>query len=87
MICKYCFSEYDVEVRAKTAYEKKRQNAINSAMKAKANGNKGGRKKIRDDKKIRQLRLSGLTIRQIAAEVNLSTTAVQRSLKETEGVK
>lgn len=58
----------------------KRQNALNSAAKAKANGNHPGRKKLRNDEIIRKLRRRGLSIRAIAKLEGVSTTAVQRAL-------
>jgi len=60
---------------------KKRENANASRKKAKANGSKLGRKKIRDDKSINKLRNTGLSIRTIAKIEGVSTTAVQRALK------
>ena len=59
----------------------KRENAFASIAKAKANGSKLGRKKIRNDKRIRSLRAQGFTIRQIARLEKVSTGAVQRGLK------
>lgn len=52
-----------------------------SLVKAKDRQHKTGRKKVRDDLFIHQLRKDGLTIREIASKIGLSTTAVQRSLK------
>lgn len=52
-----------------------------SLAKAKDRMHKTGRKKIRDDIYIQKLRRDGLTIREIASKIGLSTTAVQRSLK------
>lgn len=78
--CKYCLREITPEVLA----EKKRRKAENaraSLAKAKANGNRPGRRKVRDDALIKQLRKDGLVIREIAALVGLSTTAIQKSLK------
>lgn len=56
-------------------------NAKASAKKAKANGTHVGRNKIRDDVQIRSLRKLGKSIRQIAREIGLSASAVQRGLK------
>lgn len=52
-----------------------------SLAKAKDRQHQTGRKKVRDDSFIHQLRQNGLTIREIASKIGLSTTAVQRSLK------
>lgn len=52
--------------------------------KAKAKGKKLGRpKQKRDINQIIKLRQSGLSIRQIASELNISRSAVERSLKPT----
>lgn len=48
---------------------------------AKAKGRQLGRPKLTDDDEIRSLRDSGLSIRQIAQQVQVSPRAVQRSLK------
>lgn len=48
---------------------------------AKAQGKRIGRRKVRDDDQIRRLREDGLSIRAISKRVGLSTTAVQRALK------
>jgi DNA invertase Pin-like site-specific DNA recombinase len=42
-----------------------------------------GRPKLRNDETIRQLRAQGLSIRAIAKQLNLSTTAIQRGLRVT----
>ena len=60
---------------------RKKQNAINSLAKARANGTKLGRKKIRDDDLIKNLRAEGFSIREIAFIAKVSTAAVQRGLK------
>lgn len=62
---------------------RKIENARASSYKAQNRGHRLGRKRIRDNSKIQKLRREGLTIREIAAQVHLSTTAVQRALKET----
>lgn len=61
---------------------KKSLNAHRSTEKRKANGVKGGRKRVRDDYLIKSLRDRGVTIREIALKAGTSTTAVQRSLEE-----
>jgi DNA invertase Pin-like site-specific DNA recombinase len=48
---------------------------------ARAQGKPLGRRKVRDDARIKRLRSEGLSIRQIAKAIGLSTTAVQRGLK------
>jgi len=62
--------------------DRKVKNGLNSLAKAKASGRTKyiGRPKIRNDEQIKQLRASGLTYREIAKEIGLSTTAVQRCL-------
>lgn len=62
-------------------------NARATSLKVKKKGVavKTGRKKLRDDSQIHALRASGLTIREIASNIKLSTTAVQRSLKSSSG--
>lgn len=45
------------------------------------NGGKWGRTKTRDDTKIRELRANGLSIRQIAETLKISTGSVQKALK------
>lgn len=45
MKCRYCFQNYNQKERDAEAYRRKVLNARASARKAKANGNKGGRKK------------------------------------------
>jgi DNA invertase Pin-like site-specific DNA recombinase len=57
-------------------------NAHNSLAKATANGNKIGRKRIRNNDEIKKLRSEGLTYREIASKIGLSTAAVQRGLKD-----
>jgi len=47
---------------------------------ARRQGKKLGRPKKRDDGRIRELRGQGMSIRQVALAVGLSTTAVQRAL-------
>lgn len=78
--CPYCQEPLSGEVimrKRRSAAE----NAHASRAKAKANGTKMGRPKIRDDKLIRELRRQGHTIREIALIVGVSTAAVQRGLK------
>jgi DNA invertase Pin-like site-specific DNA recombinase len=58
-------------------------NARASSLKAKERNHKLGRKKIRNDEEIYSLRCNGHTIREIAEKIQLSTTAVQRSLKNS----
>jgi DNA invertase Pin-like site-specific DNA recombinase len=48
---------------------------------ARAQGKRIGRRKVRDDAQIRRLRADGLSIRAIGKAVGLSTTAVQRALR------
>lgn len=73
-------------LRAWTELKRNRriENARNSAIKAQQSGNirKTGRKKKRDDIRIRELRKAGLSIRKIASQVGVSTTAVQRAIKD-----
>lgn len=61
---------------------RKVENARSSSIKAKAHNRVVGRKRLRNDDQIRRLRKEGLTIREIADHIGLSTTAVQRSLAE-----
>jgi DNA invertase Pin-like site-specific DNA recombinase len=79
--CKFCYRPITQDVIDEKR-RRKVENARNSARKAKLNGNRGGRKKIRDDEQIKRLREQGLTMREIAAEIGLSTTAVQRGLND-----
>lgn len=64
-------------------YEKKAANARRSVEKALAKGSYLGRNKKRDDVRIAELRKQGLSIRAIAKEAGVSSTVVQRSLKES----
>lgn len=59
---------------------KKRRNGRASIEKAKANGSLLGRNKKRDDKLIADLRKTGMSIRAIATQTGVSSTAVHRSL-------
>lgn len=78
--CKFCLRPITKAVlRAK--YQRKVDNARASAAKAKANGNHGGRKKIRDDEQIKNLRAKGLSMRAIAKVIGMSTATVQKGLK------
>lgn len=79
--CKLCGRKITRAILARRRAAKVR-NAHASRRKAKANGNKMGRRKQRDDFKIKYLRRCGLTIREIAQSVGFSTTAVQRGLRE-----
>lgn len=80
--CPYCLRTLTKKV-FKEKYMRKVANARLSVKKAIANGNhrSGGRPKLRDDNLIRLLRKKGLSIRAIAREIGLSTSAVQRGLK------
>lgn len=69
------------------ARKRKAANAYNTYKKLKDKFAKtgvwaGGRPKQRDDNQIKKLRRKGLSIREIAREIGLSTSAVQRGLKE-----
>jgi len=55
-----------------------RERVIAGLRSAKARGKRLGRPKIRDDAKILELRSKGLSIRQIANQLNISKGAVQR---------
>lgn len=79
--CPYCSKPLS---KALIDYKRrsKANNARASIAKAKANGSKMGREKVRDDAKILKLRRKGFSIRAIAWATGVSTTAVQRSLKE-----
>lgn len=79
--CKFCYRPITKAVLAEKR-RRKVENALASLKKMRANGKRGGRKRTRDDNKIRALRRQGLSIRAIALLTNCSTTAVQRSLKE-----
>lgn len=79
--CKFCYRKITKAVLAEKR-RRKVENALNSTAKRIANGTKaGGRPKVRDDKQICALRKRGLSIRAIAKEIGLSTTAVMRGLK------
>lgn len=79
--CPYCKRTFTAKELADRRQERI-QNALNSQAKAKRNGNKLGRKKIRDDGLIRWYRRhKGLTIRAIAEKTGISTASVQRALK------
>jgi DNA invertase Pin-like site-specific DNA recombinase len=80
--CKYCLRPITQKVLAEK-HQRKIQNALNTVAKMKAKGGKwsGGRPKVRDDEEIKRLRMTGLSLRDIAKRVGLSTTAVQRALK------
>ena len=58
-------------------------NAHASRAKAKARGHSLGRKRRRDDQKIRKLHNKGFSIREIARQTLVSATTVQKSLKES----
>ena len=63
-------------------YKKRKiENANRSLAKAKERGTRMGRPKIRNDERIKELREKGLSIREIAYEIGMSTAAVQRGLK------
>jgi hypothetical protein len=68
------------EIQVVIGRAKKRQGALRSVEKAKANGSFLGRNKKRDDHKIRMLRKRGLTIRKIAEIEGVSPTVVHRAL-------
>lgn len=83
MDCKYCYRPITKAVLAEKK-KRKADNARASRTKALARGTPFGRKKVRDDAQIKDLRDSGLTLREIAQVIGLSTTAVQRSLKSNQ---
>ncbi|CAM6000752.1 unnamed protein product [Sphagnum balticum] len=60
---------------------RKSENARASSIKAKVRNHKRGRKKLRNDVLIQDLRNQGFSLRAIAQKVGFSTTAVQRALK------
>jgi DNA invertase Pin-like site-specific DNA recombinase len=72
-----------MESLKKIKYERKAQNAKNSAAKRlkNPNANKGGRPKLRNDELIKKLRKQGLSIRAIAKQTGISAKAVQRGLR------
>lgn len=74
--CKRIITQEIVDMLRKS----KSDNAKASLAKAKANGSKIGRPKIRDDAKINELRCKGFTIREIAHALKISSAAVQRGL-------
>lgn len=78
--CPYCKRQFTAKEIVERR-QKRIQNALDSRNKAKANGNKLGRKKIRDDLSIRKLRALGYTIRFIANLQGISTASVMRALK------
>lgn len=81
-ICPNCGKSTALRDSNPEEYKKRKiQNAKNSSMKAKLNGNKPGPKKSRDDDEIKRLREKGFSIRKIAKLVGFSTSLVWRSLK------
>lgn len=79
--CPYCHRKMTAAV-----WKAKRQIKIDNAhamhAKLKESGKwPGGRPKVRNDAEIKRLRSKGLSIRSIAKEIGMSTTAVQDGLK------
>jgi DNA invertase Pin-like site-specific DNA recombinase len=66
-----------------SAFEREliRERVCAGLRRAKAQGKRLGRRKLRDDAQIRRLRSEGKSIRAIAKLIGLSTTAVQRGLR------
>jgi len=75
--CKKSYSKAELKQRR----EAKVKNLLKSLAKARRNGTKLGRKKIRDDDQIKKLRAQGFTLREIAAKIGLSMGTVQRGLE------
>lgn len=83
MICPHCGKNTSLRESDQAEYaRRKKANANASREKAKANGVKMGRKKKRDDNKIKALRILGFSIREIAFQTGVSTAAVQRTLND-----
>lgn len=78
--CPFCHRQITQAVLDKKRMLKT-DNARASTKKRIANGTYAGPPKLRDDSWIKELRRQGLTIREIAKEIGLSTSAVQRGLK------
>ena len=70
------------EYNPKEYKRRKSANALSSVAKAKANGTKLGRKKIRNDAQIEGLRKMGYSIRDIAVRVGVSSATVWKSLQK-----
>lgn len=81
-ICPHCGKETTLRIANPELYKKRKiENARNSIIKAKSNGTKMGRPKVRDDQVIAELRRQGKSIRAIAAIVGTSSSTVFQSLK------
>ncbi len=78
--CPFCLRIVDDAVLV-AKKERMQRNADSSRDKAKANGNKTGRKKKRDDEKIRLCRKRGMSIEEIASLFNISTRTVSKAGK------
>lgn len=78
--CPKCLRLITAKVLAEK-YNRKVENARRSTAKRIASGKKSGRPKLRDDEEIKRLRKTGLSMREIAQRIGMSTTAVQRALK------
>lgn len=82
MICRHCGKDSSLKISDPVEYRRRKvANARASLAKMRANGKNGGRPKVRDDARIKELRNKGLSIREIAQACGVSTTAVQRGLK------
>lgn len=68
------FSQYEADVI--------RSRVRSGLENAKAKGQKLGRPRKRNDEEIQKLRKEGLSIREIARQLNISPAAVQRALKK-----
>lgn len=79
--CSYCQRPYTpAEIEARKV--ERQANMAASRAKARANGTPLGRKKRGDTALILKLRAEGYSIRGIAQLAQVSTTAVQRRLRE-----
>lgn len=82
MKCPHCSKETTLKISNPEEYRRRKiLNAKRSRAKAKKNGTKLGRPKLRNDELIKKLRSDGLSIRAIALKVGLSTAAIQRGIR------
>lgn len=82
MKCPHCFQKYNPKLREQIIYERKVDNAINSSIKTKANGNKPGPKAVFDVGRMLHLRELNYSYREIAEMIGCTPQTVFRHNKK-----